>query len=45
MKLLSEEQKKFYNENGFLKLENLFSDTELNQVIDSYEALFKVRKI
>ena len=45
MKFLSQEQKKYYDENGFIKLENLFSDTELNQVIESYESLFKVRPI
>ena len=41
--MLTTEQKEFYENNGFLKLENLFETQELEELCSEYETLFKVR--
>lgn len=37
---LSPEQKKFYAENGYLQLSNVFSKEELSSCVSAYDALF-----
>ncbi|XP_075976791.1 putative alpha-ketoglutarate-dependent hypophosphite dioxygenase [Anticarsia gemmatalis] len=38
---LTEEQKQFYKDNGYILLKNLISEEELSRVIDKYDKLFK----
>ncbi len=42
MKHLSFEQKQFYHDNGFVKLENIFTHEELTEISEEYDSLFKV---
>ena len=43
MKFLSKLQKDFYSQNGFIKLENLLSDEEIEEASNAYSDLFKVQ--
>ncbi|XP_063240252.1 probable alpha-ketoglutarate-dependent hypophosphite dioxygenase [Bacillus rossius redtenbacheri] len=43
-KFLSEEQVKFYKDNGFIKLENIFSKQEFDKFSDEYDDLFRAKK-
>ena len=43
MKLLSKTQKDFYADNGFIKLENIFSSNEIEEASNAYSDLFLVR--
>ena len=45
MKFLTEDQKKSYQKNGFIKLANIFSDRELEDISKAYDDLFHVRNI
>lgn len=38
---LTQEQKQFYKDNGFILLKNLITEEELNQMVTEYDALFK----
>ena len=42
MKYLSQAEKEFYNTNGFIKLENLLSDSEVEEASNAYSDLFRV---
>jgi hypothetical protein len=42
MKYLTENQKLFYDENGFVHLENFFSDDELQEISSDYNNIFQV---
>jgi hypothetical protein len=42
MKFLTEDQKKFYQENGFILLSNVFSEEEFEVISDEYSKVFKV---
>ena len=42
MKFLTLEQKQFYKENGFIKLDNIFNFEEINQISEDYDDLFQV---
>ena len=42
MKFLSNIQKDFYSQNGFIKLENLLSAEEIEETSNAYSDLFKV---
>ena len=42
MKFLTANQKSFYSENGYIKLENVFSDDEINHMSKEYDDLFQV---
>ena len=42
MKFLSNIQKDFYSQNGFIKLENLLSTEEIEEASNAYSDLFKV---
>lgn len=37
---LTPQQKKFYEDNGYILLKNVFSEAELSEAIDEYEQLF-----
>ncbi|KAJ9589694.1 hypothetical protein L9F63_017100, partial [Diploptera punctata] len=38
--MLTKEQVKFYKENGYIKLSNIFSEKEMNEISDEYDDLF-----
>ncbi|XP_069676036.1 phytanoyl-CoA dioxygenase, peroxisomal-like [Periplaneta americana] len=38
--MLTKEQVNFYKENGFIKLENIFTDEELKEISEEYDELF-----
>ena len=42
MKYLSKAEKEFYNTNGFIKLENLLSESEVDEASHAYSDLFHV---
>jgi phytanoyl-CoA hydroxylase len=42
MKFLTEDQKKFYQENGFILLSNVFSEEEFEVISNEYSKVFKV---
>ncbi len=42
MKLLTENQKNFYLENGFVLLENIFSEKEFEEISTEYDNVFQV---
>ena len=42
MKFLSNIEKDFYSQNGFIKLKNLLSADEIEEVSNAYSDLFKV---
>ena len=42
MMFLTLEQKQFYKENGFIKLDNIFNFEEINQISEDYDDLFQV---
>ena len=41
LKFLSPEQKKFWTENGFVKLSNVLSNKEVQEFSDAYNELFE----
>lgn len=41
LKYLTPEQKQFWQENGFIKLTNVFSLKEMNEITDAYDELFE----
>ncbi|XP_012273386.1 uncharacterized protein LOC105695918 [Orussus abietinus] len=41
LKVLTREQKQCYNENGFIKLSNIFSKNEVDEISDAYNELFE----
>ena len=45
MKLLTTKQKEFYKENGFIKVENVFTKKELDEISQEYDNLFEVKNI
>lgn len=40
LKFLTQEQKQFYQDNGFIKLTNVYSLKEINEISDEYNELF-----
>ena len=42
MKLLNEQQKQFYGTNGFVKLSNIFTKDEIDELSCEYDELFQV---
>jgi len=44
MGFLSEAQKQFYKENGFILLDNVFSEKEIDQCGRAYDELFALKK-
>lgn len=40
LKFLTAEQKKCWEENGFVKLSNIFTDEEFNEISSEYDDLF-----
>lgn len=44
MGYLSKEQKQFYKENGYILLNNVFSERELDQCTKAYDDLFQLKK-
>lgn len=38
--MLTLEQRKFYKENGFVKLDNVFTPAEIQTISDEYDELF-----
>jgi hypothetical protein len=42
MKLLSAEEKTFYEKNGFILLNNIFTSTEIEEISNEYDAIFEV---
>lgn len=45
MTRLTEQQKQFYKDNGYILLKNLIDDKELARVTDEYEKLFKRKNL
>lgn len=41
LKFLTKEQKRQWDENGFIKVGNIFSPAELNEISDAYNELFE----
>lgn len=41
LKFLTPEQKLFWQENGYIKLTNVYSTKEINEVSDAYNELFE----
>lgn len=41
LKFLTSEQKKFWEENGYIKLTNVYSSKEINEISDAYNELFE----
>ncbi|KAG7200119.1 hypothetical protein KM043_000561 [Ampulex compressa] len=41
LKFLSAEQKKFWCDNGYIKLSGIFSEKEMNEISDAYNELFE----
>lgn len=41
LKFLTPEQKQFWEDNGFIKLSNVFSTKEINEISDTYDELFE----
>lgn len=44
MGYLSKEQKQFYKENGYLLINNVFSEREMDQCSKAYDDLFQLKK-
>ncbi len=44
MGYLSKEQKQFYKENGYILLDNVFSEREMDQCSKAYDSLFQLKK-
>lgn len=40
---LTPEQIKFYDDNGYIKLSNIFSDKEMKSISDEYDRLFDLK--
>lgn len=41
LKFLTSEQKQFWQENGYIKLSNVYSMKEMNEISDAYNELFE----
>lgn len=41
LKFLTPEEKQFWQENGYIKLTNVFSVKEINEISDAYNELFE----
>lgn len=41
LKFLTAEEKQFWQENGYIKLTNVFSVKEMNEISDAYNELFE----
>lgn len=41
LKFLTPEEKKFWHENGYIKLTNVYSTKEINEISDAYNELFE----
>lgn len=41
LKFLTPEEKQFWQENGYIKLSNVYSTKEINEISDTYNELFK----
>lgn len=41
LKFLTTEQKQFWQENGFIKLTNVYSAKEVNEISDAYNEIFE----
>lgn len=41
LKFLTSEQKQFWHENGYIKLSNVYSIKEMNEILDAYNELFE----
>jgi len=41
LKFLTPEEKQFWQENGYIKLTNVFSIKEINEISDAYNELFE----
>ncbi|PSN48715.1 hypothetical protein C0J52_08782 [Blattella germanica] len=42
--MLTKDQVKFYKDNGFIKLSNIFTDAEIKEISEEYDDLFKRKK-
>ena len=42
MKFLTKDQKSFYSENGYIKLENILTNDEINHMSKEYDDIFQV---
>lgn len=41
LKFLTSEEKQFWQENGYIKLSNVYSTKEINEISDTYNELFE----
>lgn len=41
LKFLTPEQKRFWQDNGYIKLSNIYSSKEMNEISDVYDELFE----
>ncbi|XP_018323245.1 uncharacterized protein LOC108735674 [Agrilus planipennis] len=41
LKLLTDQQKHFYRENGYIKLDNVLSRQEIDEILETYDKLFQ----
>lgn len=41
LKFLTSEQEQFWQENGYVKLSNVYSTKEMNEISDAYNELFE----
>ncbi|XP_011175172.1 probable alpha-ketoglutarate-dependent hypophosphite dioxygenase [Solenopsis invicta] len=44
LKFLTPEQKQFWQENGYIKLSNVYSMKEMNEILDAYNELFERKR-
>lgn len=44
LKFLTPEQKQFWQENGYIKLSNVYSTKEMNEISDAYDDLFERKR-
>ncbi|XP_077258153.1 putative alpha-ketoglutarate-dependent hypophosphite dioxygenase [Temnothorax americanus] len=44
LKFLTSEQKQFWKENGYIKLSNVYSVKEMNEISDAYDELFERKR-
>lgn len=44
LKYLTPEQQKFWKDNGYIKISNIFSAKEMNEISEAYDELFERKR-
>ena len=44
LKVLMPEQKEFWKENGYIKISNIFTTKEINEILEAYDELFEQKR-